>query len=68
MKFCYIDESADGAGRTIIAVGLIVDASRMHLARDEWSSMLRNWRKVAGKQIPEFKAAELYRGNGPWKH
>jgi|GEM_PF-2882739 hypothetical protein len=34
MKFCYFDESGMGEEPYLVIVGIIVDATRMHITKD----------------------------------
>lgn len=66
MKFCYIDESASGDGRVVVAVGVIVDGSRMHRTKSDWAELLQAMSERLGTPLREFKASDLYRGSGRW--
>lgn len=67
MKFCYIDESGIGEEPYAVMVGIIVDAKRMHLTKDHWSSLLRDLSGLAGRSITEIHTRDFYAGNGPWR-
>jgi hypothetical protein len=66
LKFCYADESDSGDGALVVAVGVIVDGSRMHLTKADWSELLGAMSRRVGAQLREFKASDLYRGSGRW--
>jgi len=40
MKFCYIDESGTGGQDFAVMTGIIVDARRMHVTKQEWDGLL----------------------------
>ena len=67
MKFCYIDESGFGAEPYAVMVGIIVDASRMHLAKSEWNGLLALLSRLIRRTIPEIHACDFYPGNGVWR-
>lgn len=67
MKFCYIDESDAGDGSLVVAVGVIVDGSRMHLTKSDWAALLETMSGRLGAPLREFKASDLYQGSGRWR-
>jgi hypothetical protein len=67
MKFCYFDESGMGDEPYLVVVGIIVDATRMHVTKDAWADFLEYLSKAAGRQVNEFHSREFYRGNGIWR-
>ncbi len=67
MKFCYIDESEGRNHDVVVAAGIVVDGTRMHLTKSEWAALLDTMSARLGSPLREFKASELYRGTGRWK-
>lgn len=67
MKFCYVDESGMGSEPFLVMAGVIVDAQRMHMTKDDWVELLRVLSRAAGRPIKEFHTREFYAGNGPWR-
>lgn len=67
VKLCYCDESGTGDEPIATMVGVIVDAKRMHLTKAEWRGLLDAVSKLAGRQIPELHASDLYAGNGVFR-
>src|SRR5262245_56294922 len=47
-------------------VGVVVDATRMHLTKDHWQNLLDNLSKHVGKQVVELHTRDFYRGAGIW--
>lgn len=66
MKFCYLDESGTGDEPYAVMVGVIADAQRMHITKEEWAKLLELLSELAKKPIPEFHARDFYSGKGPW--
>lgn len=66
MKFCYVDESESARGGVVVAAGVIVDGTRMHLTKSDWAGLLATMGARLGRQLREFKASDLYQGSGPW--
>ena len=66
MKFCYVDESGQGA-ENLTVVGVIVDAQRMNPTKSYWDSLINQWNRDSGGRIQELKAGQLYRGNDSWR-
>jgi hypothetical protein len=48
-------------------VGIIVDANRMHLTKQNWEDLLRYLREETGRHIREFHTRDFYAGNGVWR-
>ncbi len=40
MKFTYLDETGSGDEKTLIMVGVIADAQRMHVSKSGWELFL----------------------------
>jgi hypothetical protein len=66
MKFCYADESGYGEGDILVIAGVIVDASRSHVTRSDWTQLLHRLSELAGNEVREFKSRDFYRGRGQW--
>ena len=67
MKFCYLDESGTGDEPIAVMAGIITDASRMRVTKQQWSELLQNLSKIVGKDIPEIHTRDFYSGNSPWR-
>jgi hypothetical protein len=67
MKFCYIDESGTGDEPFAVMAGIIVDAKRMHLTKDDWDELLSVLSGIVGKEVPEIHTRDFYPGNSPWR-
>lgn len=67
LKFCYSDESGLGVEPYLIMAGVIVDAQRMHVTKDDWTDLLSILSKVTERTIHEFHTRDFYAGNGPWR-
>jgi hypothetical protein len=67
MKFCYCDESGTGNEPIAVMVGVVVDASRMHLTKDSWNYLLSVLSKLLSRQVKELHTSEFYPGNGIWR-
>jgi len=48
-------------------VGIIVDASRMHLTKDDWRDLLATLSQMAGRQIAELHTRDFYAGNSVFR-
>jgi len=68
MKFCYLDESGTGNEPIAVMAGIITDASRMRVTKQQWSELLQELSKIVGKDIPEIHTRDLYSGNSPWRN
>lgn len=68
MKFCYIDESGAGSEPILVMAGVIVDATRMHITKADFSSFLEQLNKLCNRKITEFHTRDFYNGNGPWRN
>lgn len=67
MKFCYADESGHGSEPVIVLAGVIVDAQRMHVTKEDWDDLIRDLTEISGGRVAELKAGNLYRGNDYWR-
>lgn len=67
MKFCYVDESGTGSEPFLVMTGVVVDAQRMHVTKDDWGEVLEALSTVTGRTIHEFHTKDFYAGNGPWR-
>jgi hypothetical protein len=67
MKFCYIDESGLGNEPYAVMVGIITDAYRMHVTKNNWHGLLRTLSRSIGKPVPEIHTCDFYPGNGIWR-
>lgn len=67
MKFCYIDESGTGNEPFAVMSGVIVDAQRMHVTKNDWADLLEQLSTMTGNQITEIHTRDFYPGNGPWR-
>src|SRR5205085_1654825 len=47
-------------------VGIVVDASRMHLTKDHWAGLLSDISKLAGRDIVELHSRDFYPGRGAY--
>ncbi len=67
MKFCYCDESGTGNEPIAVMVGIIVDAQRMHITKQNWAELLSDLSNVAGRDVSEIHTRNFYAGNGIWR-
>ncbi|RYD80536.1 MAG: DUF3800 domain-containing protein [Verrucomicrobiaceae bacterium] len=67
MKFCYCDETGTGEEPYAVLLGVVVDASRMHVTKDEWAEFLADLSKRVGHQFQEFHTRQFIAGVGIWK-
>jgi len=67
MKFCYADESGMGSEPFLVMAGIVVDAQRMQVTKDDWADLLERLSAVCGRDLKELHMREMYRGNGPWR-
>lgn len=66
MKFCYVDESGYGGEPVLVVAGVVVDASRMHITKQDWEDVLDILSGRVGRPVAEFKTRRFYRGTGIW--
>ena len=67
MKFCYLDESGTGEEPIAVMAGVIADATRMHVTKTHWSSLLETLSMIIGRSIHEIHTKDFYSGNSPWR-
>ena len=67
MKFCYCDETGTGEEPYAVLLGVVVDGSRMHVTKKDWSQFLDSLSKTIGKKLQELHTRNFYAGNGVWK-
>jgi hypothetical protein len=67
MKLCYCDESGTGDEPIAVMVGVLVDATRMHITKKDWCDLLAKLSELAGREITELHTRNFYAGNGPWR-
>lgn len=70
MKLCYCDESGTGDIRNepvAVMVGIVVDASRMHLTKAEWEELLGHLSELAKRQIAFLHTRDFYHGRPPYR-
>jgi len=67
VNICYSDESGMGEEPIATMVGIIVDAGRMHLTKEDWCELLRILNSVTRRTITELKTSDFYSGNGVWR-
>lgn len=66
VRVCYCDESGTGSEPVATMVGIVVDATRMHLTKTDWAGLLEFLTEQVGKPIPELHTRNFYSGNGPY--
>jgi len=67
VKFCYFDESGMGEEPYLVMAGLVADAARMHITKDDWAELLETLTRAVGSTVREFHTCEFYAGNGIWR-
>lgn len=67
VNLCYCDESGTGEEPIATMVGIVVDASRMHLTKADWVELLKILSERAGHQIEELHTRHFYSGNGVFR-
>ena len=67
MKFCYVDESGYGDEPILVVAGVVVDASRMHITKQDWENLLSILSERVRRPVAEFKTRRFYRGTGIWR-
>jgi hypothetical protein len=67
VNLCYCDESGTGEEPIATMVGIIVDAARMHLTKQNWEELLTELSHMANRQIRELHTTNFYAGNGIWR-
>ena len=67
MKLCYCDETGTGEEPYAVLLGVVVDASRMHVTKDDWASFLSQLSEMVGQEFQELHTRNFYSGSGIWK-
>ena len=67
MKLCYCDETGTGEEPFAVLLGVVVDASRMHVTKDDWASFLSQLSEMVGQEFQELHTRNFYSGSGIWK-
>lgn len=67
MKLCYCDETGTGEEPYAVLLGVVVDASRMHVTKDDWAGFLSDLSKKVGQEFHELHSRHFYSGAGIWK-
>lgn len=67
MKLCYCDESGTGDEPVAVMVGIIVDAQRMHVTKQDWQELLEKLSRVVEKPVAEIHTRDFYAGNDAWR-
>ena len=49
-------------------IGVLVDATRMHITKLDWCDLLRRLSALSGREITELHTRNFYAGNGPWRN
>lgn len=62
MKLCYCDESGVGGEPVAVMVGVVVDATRMHLIKSRWEELLKTLSEITGHQVQELHTKDFYPG------
>jgi|SRR5690554_2047843 len=67
MKLCYCDETGTGEEPYAVLLGVVVDASRMHVTKADWASFLSQLSEMVGQEFQELHTRNFYSGSGIWK-
>lgn len=67
MKLCYCDETGTGEEPYAVLLGVVVDASRMHVTKDNWAGFLAQLSEMVGQEFQELHTRNFYAGSGIWK-
>lgn len=67
MKVCYCDETGTGEEPYAVLLGVVVDAARMHVTKDEWAGFLADLSQRVGQEFQELHTRHFYNGAGIWK-
>jgi hypothetical protein len=54
MKLCYCDETGTGEEPFAVLLGVVVDASRMHVTKNDWASFLAQLSEMVGQEFQEL--------------
>lgn len=68
MKLCYCDETGTGNEPFAVLLGVIVDASRMHVTKSDWAAFLAELSKMVGQDFQELHTRNFYSGSGLWRN
>jgi len=68
MKLCYCDETGTGEEPFAVLLGVVVDASRMHVTKDDWADFLKQLSERVGQEFNELHTRNFYAGSGIWKN
>ena len=68
MKLCYCDETGTGEEPFAVLLGVVVDASRMHVTKDDWSDFLSQLSGMVGQDFQELHTRNFYTGSGIWNN
>jgi hypothetical protein len=67
VKLCYCDETGTGQEPFAVLLGVVVDASRMHVTKDDWAKFLTDLSGQVGQDFQELHTKNFYAGTGLWK-
>ncbi len=67
MKLCYCDESGTGDEPIAVMVGVVVDAQRMHVTKQDWQMLLEKLSRIVERPIPELHTRDFYAGKDAWR-
>ena len=67
VQMCYVDESGMGDDPIATMVGMVLDSSRMHVTKDEWTTFLVDLSELAGRELQELHTSDFYAGNGRFR-
>lgn len=67
MKLCYCDETGTGQEPFAVLLGVVVDATRMHVTKEDWTSFLKQLSQIVGQDFKELHTRHFYAGAGIWK-
>lgn len=67
MKVCYCDETGTGEEPYAVLLGIVVDATRMHVTKDDWAGFLSDLSRQVGQEFQELHTRHFYSGSGIWK-
>ncbi len=67
MKLCYCDETGTGEEPYAVLLGVIVDATRMHVTKGEWAGFLSDLSRKVGQDFDELHTRHFYPGTGLWR-
>ena len=67
MKFCYLDESGNGAEKIFVLAGIVVDAQRMQVTKADWAALIKSLSDMLNRRVDELHTHNFYKGNGIWR-